>query len=804
MALKCKNILKKILLYSSLISLNILASNQAKSEEYKSIISEKSNSIQSDLSDQKYNGDNVITVTGNQSRKYALREGGGGLIYPENNVKSVSSVQSDFISRQAAGANAFQLAAMLPGANVASSDPLGLSPQTNISVRGLNNDALGYVLEGMPLNDIAYYTGYPGQFADSENYSQISLAQGSADLDSPVMNAAGGLMSLKFQDPSMKAGGYFSGSYGSYESNRQFIRLETGDIAHTGIRAFVSYSHSGADNWRGPGHDLRHHIDFKILKEWNENRVSLIGSWNRAVASYYPQVSLSEWKKFKTSGSNNLAKIYNVLNDNSGTDYYKLWKQPEKTFYLGAPIQLKLADKIKLHLTPYVQEAYGNVPGGSQIATSGLWNGTQPINETIEIPGAADGLATVRANSNQRSLRSGVNLSVNWKTGWNNFVLGYWFDYSRDQEKQTFTSIDATGHASNIWAYQKGSLIRLSDGSPLLAANFRTNSELNAFYIGDKMSLLHDRLLIDIGFKEVILNRYGINNMPGPQHSANSHTSEPLPRIGIRYKFNNEHQLFFNTSTNFRAPSETALYNAYDPSSGEIETKANTNVKNEYSVSEEFGYRYAGNLLIGNVTLFNYHFTNRQIETQIIQNGSIISSTINAGAQTSRGIDIELGLRPWHHFSPYVSGEYLYAKIDNDLQVGDDFLPTKGKTAVRSPRFQAAVGLTYDDGHFFSVATIHYIDRQYATFTNDERISAHVTGDLSIGYRFSDAVRLQKPTIRMNFINITNKHYISGVADPTFNAKDTVGRHGNIISGSSPDYYIGGGFAALFTASTEF
>ncbi len=140
----------------------------------------------------------------------------------------MSSVDSSFIARQAPISTAYQLISLLPGANVAASDAMGLSPQTTISVRGLNTDSIGYVLEGMPLNDLAFYSGYPSQFADGENYRQVALSQGAADLDSPVLNAAGGLMSLSFRDPARKAGGMAEVSYGSYNSNREFIRLDTG------------------------------------------------------------------------------------------------------------------------------------------------------------------------------------------------------------------------------------------------------------------------------------------------------------------------------------------------------------------------------------------------------------------------------------------------------------------------------------------------------------------------------------------------------------------------------------------------
>ena len=89
---------------------------------------------------------------------------------------------------------------------VSTTDPYGLSEQGSINIHGLGQDELGYVMEGMPLNDIGYYTAYPSQFIDSENIDEISLAQGAADLDSPVISATGGLMTIR-SSTRRKAGG---------------------------------------------------------------------------------------------------------------------------------------------------------------------------------------------------------------------------------------------------------------------------------------------------------------------------------------------------------------------------------------------------------------------------------------------------------------------------------------------------------------------------------------------------------------------------------------------------------------------
>ncbi|WP_183118556.1 TonB-dependent receptor [Gluconacetobacter azotocaptans] len=730
---------------------------------------------------------------------------GGGLIRPETATRSVSTLSADAIARQAPSASAFDMVALLPGANVSSSDPLGFAAQTNLNVRGLSGDSIGYVLEGMPLNDIAYYSGYPGQFADNENYDEIALAQGSADLDSPVLNASGGLMSLRFRDPSHDAGGMVDASYGSYHTDRAFARIDTGEIGHSGIRAFVSYSHGETSNWRGSGRDRRQHIDFKAVKEWGDgNRVSVLGTWNDAVTSNYPQIGMADWHAYGVSGPNNYASTYDPGNAAAGTDYWRLYQDPYRLFYVAAPSRFTLTRALHLSVTPYAQWGYGNAPGGTVLSTTGNRQGTEALPYAVSIPGAQDGMATVMADYTQSSYRTGFTSALDWRLGRHRLTMGYWYDYSDDTETQPFSPLPSNGHPGNIWADSADGTILLPDGRQLLGGDNHTISQVSALFVGDTMSFLDQRLTIEAGFKEVMLSRDGTNNLPGPQYRSTMNVAEPLPRLGARFQINPQHQIFASVSTNFRAPAESSLYDAYDPASGALVNAANTNLRNEYSISEEIGYRYAGQRVIGSVTFFNYNFTNRQIQTVVSHNGSLIGSTVNAGGQTSRGIDVEAGLRPWHHFSPYVSGEYLHATIDNDMTMDGDVLPTQGKTAVRSPSLQAAVGLTYDDGTFFGMASVKYVGHQYATFMNDERMPDHTTGNLTLGYRMSSIGVARHPEFRLNFINITDSHYLSGVANPTLNARDTTGRYGTTIAGEAPTYYVGGGFAVMLTGSSAF
>ena len=79
-----------------------------------------------------------------------------GLLPDQTEPQAVSAISADFIVKQAPTLNAFQLVNLLPGANVSSSDPYGLSTSSSLTLRGLGQDEIGVLMEGAPQNDIGY------------------------------------------------------------------------------------------------------------------------------------------------------------------------------------------------------------------------------------------------------------------------------------------------------------------------------------------------------------------------------------------------------------------------------------------------------------------------------------------------------------------------------------------------------------------------------------------------------------------------------------------------------------------------
>ncbi|WP_083819089.1 TonB-dependent receptor [Komagataeibacter oboediens] len=720
---------------------------------------------------------------------------GGGLITEESAPKSVSTVGRDYIAKQPPSATVFQLMKMSPGVNFSANDPYGVNGG-DVTVRGLDSNQIGFTLEGAPLNDIASYAIFPQEYVDSENLRQIRIAQGTADLGAPHIGASGGTVNMSMLDPAAKAGGQFNFTYGSFAADREFLRLDSGDIAKSGVRAFISYSHFHDDHFRGPGTDNRNHVDFKIMKNFdNGSRMALSVSYNQTFNAFYSNPTLSQWQ---TSG---LHSNYDQNYTQNDTSYYQYHTNPYTNVVAAAPMHFVINKSASVNFTPYFWYGYGAGGGATVLNESGYYSGDVKYSSDLNGNGTTNDKVLLYSPTISHTYRPGYITSLNYNVAHNKITAGYWFEYSNEAQFTPFSYVDGNGSPASTMGQQNN--VYTPNGSVLYNRNQITYTTVNALFLGDSISLFHDRFNFDIGVKETMVRRDGTNLIPSTTYKTIINDAQVTPQLAARYKIDRHNQVFLTASTNFRSPPNATLFANYSSTTGSLVTASNAKQKDEYSIEEELGYRYQGNIGDFSVALFNYNFVNRQVTSQVLIDGAYDTESINAGGQTSRGIDIEAGLRPWHHFRPYIAGEYLHATIDNNFLSNGVYLPTAGKIAVRSPKFQFSFALDYDDGHFFGNAGIKWVDSQYSTFMNDQSIPAYVTSDITLGYRFSNFGPLHSPQLRLNFMNVGNNHYLSGIAGVQANAK-TVYSGTKSVAGVNPTYYVGSPFAAIFTFGTGF
>jgi len=720
---------------------------------------------------------------------------GGGLMPPQTVPRSQSAVTRDFIAKQSPTSNAQSLIADLPGVVTANADPLGITGN-EITIRGLDETEIGFTFEGAPVADPVNYIPYPNIMVDTENLGSVTVSQGSPEIAAPLYNAVGGQVSLREIDPSLHPGGFAEVTGGSKSANKEFIRLETGEIGHTGVRGFVSFSSTTSNNWRGPGSLDRQHIDAQLMKDWgNGNDARIVFAYNHTQYTSFLNPTLAQWSEF--GRSYNLDGAYKPGDAN----YYKLNDTINNAVVLIAPVNLALGSGVQFHTTPYFTDFYGPSTYGETISQNGSYFGTGPAGP-LNQPFATNGTLTTQAVDPWIQKTGGVNSSIDWTWRNNTLRVGYWYAYTNHDERASFATVDYDGGVSN----SRGRFaILTSDGLVLTPYNINFKQQVNTLYLADTLKLLDDRLTLVGGFKTAMVGRDASNLVPGAQYYNDRNYFEPLPQVSISYKLTPQDQLFIDGTTAFRAPASVEAYvQIFDPSSPYAVEQPGA-LRPEYAIGEEIGYRHSG-FWNFSAAFFNYNLTHHQVLSAgyVAGTNNLVTEPLDAGGETSRGVQAELGLGHWHHFSPYLSGQYLHATIDNNFNDGADYLPTAGKTEVESPHFTGAIGLSYDDGHLFGNFDLRYADSQYSTFMNDQSIPSYVVSDVTLGYRLPSIGPAHHPQIQLNLVNIGDNNYLSGVNSVAGSAQTTRGVYGTTLAGGAPTYVVGGGFGAFVSLSTGF
>ncbi|NVN11368.1 TonB-dependent receptor [Nguyenibacter vanlangensis] len=720
---------------------------------------------------------------------------GGGLMPRQTAAKTISGITRDFIAKQSPTTNALTLLKAMPGVIVSSVDPLGTSDRMNVSIRGLNQTEIGTTFEGMPVGDRLYYSPFTSEWADSENLGFVDVAQGSPDISAPVYNSVGGQINAGLRNPSDHFGGLVDAAGGSKATNRAFLRVDTGRLGASGIKGYVSFSHSGNDNWRGTGGQTRDHVDARFVKEWGDgNRIAPFLAWNLVRADLFTNPTLAQWNA--SGDSYNYAGNYTFGN----TMYQKFHFYRRQTVMMAVPSNVALTAALKLSVTPYFMYNHGIINGGSVLNDDNVFYGNRPAGP-LNLPYSVNGQATVENVDPYTQFSAGQNAYLTWTRGHNTLQFGYWYDYFDHNEATSFAVADFAGNVANSYGHAP---VLTAGGDVLRSFDGHIIQQINALFISDTLRFLDNRLTLNAGFKDAMVSRSATSLIPGSTYAVTANDAVPLPQVSASYRITPNDQIYLNGTTAFREPASINSYvDIFNVATGKMSSTHSTNLRPEYSISEEFGYRHYG-LVNVSAAFFNYNFTNRQVSTSALVNGTPETFSLNAGGQTSRGVQAEVGLRPWHHVSPYLSGQYLHATIDNNFARSGDLLPTKGKTAVLSPEFSGTIGLSYDDGAAFGNFAMTYVGSQYTTFMNDQHIPGYETANVTLGYRFHTLGPARHPQVQVNLINIGNEKYLSGAYGVTPNARTIRGVYGTSLAGSSPAYYVGAGFAAIVSLSTGF
>lgn len=738
---------------------------------------------------------------------------GMGLMVFEEAPKARSTVTAAELEKQRPTGNAYEALELLPAVNSFNHDATGLFGG-GLTLRGFNSDQIGATINGVPVNDSGSFSVYPQEYVDQENTCSQFVTQGSTDVDSPQVGATGGNFGINTCNPENKQRVRIMQTVGQLDMFKSFVRYDSGKLADNRSKFFISVSRAMSDKWKGKGKAERNHVDAGFNYEWDRfNYIRGTLLWNEALNNSINQLTLTELNQngyyYDTSDffAGHLPAVAGTAQVEATQRplYHGLYINPFKNAIASATAKFRLSENLDLKVLPYFWYGFGN--GGLQQRvqreSTGFLNTTTNRNTAaVDLNGDGDKLDTViMANaSHTDTKRPGITSSLNYQWNNHNILGGFW--YERASHRQTGPMVPVTEDGRPVDPYLQIFQIRRPDGSPFMSRDWDTISTAYQFFIQDTVSMMDDRLTVNLGMRTPNIERdftnYSSEGNQNPTYNIVKKYRDVLPQLGARFRIDNDNQLFASVAKNMKAPPNFVFSNVGSnvTLNGNVAT-LRSDVQEETSWNTDIGYRHQSNTIIATATAFLVDFKNRQATAfDPILN---VSSYTNAGNVKNYGFELEMGNTPINGWAAYGSFGYTRSKIEDDLQVrANVFLPTAGKVMPNTPKLKAGLSLEYSQGTFYARVKAKATSKQAGTLVNDEWAPGYTTYGFDAGYTFANFGMFKRPKLQLNVSNITNKQYRNPASSSVTNTTAFPGYNAGTLR-----YYLGAPRFASVTLSVD-
>ncbi|MEX6722933.1 TonB-dependent receptor [Parapedomonas caeni] len=713
------------------------------------------------------------------------------IVFGRGEARQVQEVQAAQLALETPGASPLKAVDKLPGVNFNYADAFGAYEwSTRITMRGFGQSQLGFTLDGVPLGDMSYgnHNGlHISRAISNENIGRIEVAQGAGALGTASTSNLGGTLQFFSKDPDADMGAFVSGTYGSENTWRGVVRLETGEIAATGTRAYLSYVYHDADKWKGEGIQRYQQANFKVVQPVGEGKLTGFLNWSDRKENDYQDMSAEmigrlghDWDNISDDWALAVA-VANVY-QSGGSVYPAPFTSVDDAYFDAAGLRkdwlgslaydTPIGDKITLRLQGYWHDNEGQ----------GIW-----YTPYVATPGGAP--ISVRTTEYDM-VRKGVTGSLDLELGSHTLTAGFWYEDNQFKQARRFYGLDdADTPSRKSTNYMK---------NPFYTQwYFQYDTDTAVLYLADTWKVA-DQLTINGGFKSI---RAKIKSTAlvatGSNPTAGEITAKDnfLPQLGMVYELNDDHQVFASFTKNMRAYTQ----GTFGTTSVAFEAMKDT-LKPETSTTWEAGWRFRSSGLQGSLTAFYVDFKNRQLsiaDPNVAQIVGAASTLANVGSVTSKGIEAAIDWKFADNWSAFASYAYTDATYEDDYQVFSGgttvTVEVSGKTVVDAPKHLAKAELSYDDDNFFGTLSANYTSKRYYSYTNDASVKGRVLVDLTLGYRFSGSPMLEGLVVQGQVTNLFDKNYVS-----------TVGSGGFTVSGDSMTLLPGSPRAAFITLKKQF
>jgi iron complex outermembrane receptor protein len=700
--------------------------------------------------------------------------------------KTETTIKGDdlLINSGAGGVNIFKSVELTPSVNVQTDDAYGLGGGS-IRIRGFDNSQIGVTIDGMPLNDSGNFALYPHEYIDVENLESVTVERGSVNKRSPFYVEIGGAVRLITKPPKNRMGFEYNLRAGSFDFQKEFFRFDTGIIPKLGLKSFISFSHTEADKWKGPGKSpqYRDHLTIGLAQNFGILRWEFYFNNNAQLNYFYRPLNYAQSKDldnyrwfdytdnliFTNNGVAYPSSASSILNNN--LNYYKFYKNPYDNREYRANIEMDLTKDLTLSIKPY------------------YWWGRGSGTSTTTFTSGGNTFLSWRQSFNFTD-RPGVIAELTYRTNYGNFYGGYW--YERAELKQWRPSTPVKVNPDGTFE-----LITATSGTPSMRYDYiqKTVTTTNTPYIFYEKTGLAKILNINLGVRFAQVKRdfktytttstAPSSSVTGvPYYPDDSVYNDPrlvenvrlsydktyrktLPSFGLGINITENIKPYFSYSKNFRVPQNFI---------GTIPSGVNANfvadqLKPEESDSYDLGVRFDYGRYYITPSVYYVDYKNRIIATADPDNPSLVYFR-NAGKVKAYGWELEAGLNPTDNIGIYTSLSYNRAFFKDKLFYdGTTPYNIDGKELPDKPKYMYKLGLNIKSYGFQIRPTYQYIGPRYGNIINTEKTEAYNLVNLYV----SKDIYKRNLTLYLDIYNLTDTKFIGRISPGTASGSYFVG-----------------------------
>lgn len=656
---------------------------------------------------------------------------------------------------------------ILPGVNVESPDPYGLSAEQRfVRIRGVRGFLGSMTVEGVP-NWGGNPMGPREYIYDTENFESIAVYKGAVPADFGTgVGARGGAIELKSRWPEDKFRFDLSQGIGSYKYSRTFLRLDSGKLPEINTGLSVSYSYTDADKWKGPGKlGPRNNFNAMIKQPINDkDSVKIWVNYNKLSQDLYRTLTYAETRNL---GINHSKDFNERLTGIRAQDifYYQHNRGDFTNTDVMSVVPVTVSDSFKLTLKPYYLKEGSSILGG--VTSQG-------------------GMIQKRIRDIERyGMISQIDSDFSWAVA----SLGYGF------ESLNMSILTQNFHPVT-YAFQGYGILTENNGNGFVQSPYvKVAGNIKKFDWQAGLKYFHYN---DPGTKGYLTPAPTYAPVRATDLDRTSRTYDQLlPTIGLGYNFSESLNVYASYGKNFIRPySYVPIITLYNTNRNTFQTAGITlnelfnGFNMEKSDNIELGTRFRKERF--EIIPAFFYSKHENLLTTIFDRRVNLNYRQNIGEATGYGVDLMTNLFLSKDWTVFFNPTYTKLTYDQNLNFQGNILNSKGRQVADTPEFLFKTGIIYKYGPVEIVPMLKYLADRYGDVEHTEKIGDVVVADLNLKYTRKMKSIGDTLKISLQLQNLFDNKYISVV-----NASDD-----SRAGGTS--YYAGAPFTVLLSVSFEY